>query len=110
VLTILDLNSELAKLRMLRGVNPETPEADRKGAFARLTPYRDSAINVAKCAGEGPWERHPNGDEIVQVVNGATTFHLMTGDGRQSYELKTGMIVIVPQGAWHRFEAPGGSA
>jgi len=44
----------------------------------------------------------------VQVVDGATTFHLMTDDGPQSHELKTGTIVIVPQGAWHRFEAPDG--
>ncbi|MBV8337400.1 MAG: hypothetical protein JO358_18550 [Alphaproteobacteria bacterium] len=44
----------------------------------------------------------------MQVVDGATTFHLMTDDGPQSHELKTGTIVIVPQGAWHRFEAPDG--
>ena len=35
MLTILDLNAELAKLKMLRGRTPETPEADRSGAFAR---------------------------------------------------------------------------
>jgi mannose-6-phosphate isomerase-like protein (cupin superfamily) len=108
VLTIMDLNAEFAKLTMLRGRTPETPAAERKGAFARLAPYRDSAINVAKFSGEGPWERHPNGDEIVQVVDGATTFHIMTEDGPRSFALKAGMVVIVPQGAWHRFEAPGG--
>src|SRR5437764_13025430 len=80
MLTILDLNTEFAKLKMLRGRTPETPEADREGAFARLAPYRDSAINVAKFSGEGPWERHPNGDEIVQIVDGAVTFHIMTED------------------------------
>jgi uncharacterized cupin superfamily protein len=98
VLTILDLNAEFAKLRMLRGRTPETPAADREGAFARLAPYRDSAINAAKFSGEGPWERHPNGDEIVQIVDGATTFHIMTEDGPRSYALKAGMVVIVPQG------------
>jgi mannose-6-phosphate isomerase-like protein (cupin superfamily) len=108
MLTILDLNAEFAKLKMLRGRTPETPEADREGAFARLAPYRDSAINVAKFCGEGPWERHPNGDEIVQIVDGAVTFHIMTEDGPQSHALKAGMVVIVPQGAWHRFEAPDG--
>jgi mannose-6-phosphate isomerase-like protein (cupin superfamily) len=108
VLTILDMKAEFAKLRMLRGRTPETPEAERDGAFARLAPYRDSAINVAKFSGEGPWERHIYGDEIVQVVDGATTFHIMTDDGPQSYALKAGMVVIVPQGAWHRFEAPDG--
>ena len=108
MLTIIDLNAEMAKLRMLRGRTPETPEADREGSFVRLAPYRDSAINAAKFSGEGPWERHINGDEIVQVVDGATTFHIMTEDGPRSFALKVGMVVIVPQGAWHRFEAPDG--
>src|SRR5215831_20596274 len=108
VLTILDMNAEVAKLKMLRGRTPETPEVDRAGAFARLAPYRDSAINVAKFSGEGPWERHPNGDEIVQVVDGAVTFHIMMDDGSQSHVLKAGMVVIVPQGKWHRFETPDG--
>jgi len=106
--TILDLNAEFAKLKMLRGRTPETPEAERQGAFAQLAPYRDSAINVAKFSGEGPWERHINGDEIVQVVDGATTLHIMFEDGPQSFALKAGMVVIVPQGNWHRFEAPEG--
>jgi len=110
VLTILDITAEFAKLKMLRGRTPETPEAERQGAFARLAPYRDSAINVAKFSGEGPWERHVNGDEIVQVVDGSTTFHIMTDDGPQSHVLKAGMVVIVPQGKWHRFEARDGSA
>ena len=108
MLTIIDSKAEFAKLKMLRGRTPETSEAERKGAFARLAPYRDSAINVAKFSGEGPWERHPNGDEIVQVVDGAVTFHIMTDDGPQSFELEAGMVVIVPQGKWHRFEAPEG--
>ena len=108
MLTILDLNAEFTKLKMLRGRTPETPEADRQGAFARLAPYRDSAINVAKFSGEGRWERHVNGDEIVQVVDGSTTFHIMTDEGPQSHVLKAGMVVIVPQGKWHRFEAPDG--
>ena len=108
MLTIIDLKTEMAKLRMLRGRTAETPAADREGAFARLAPYRDSAINLAKFSGEGPWERHPNGDEIVQVVDGATVFHIIGEDGPQSFALEAGMAVIVPQGAWHRFEAPDG--
>jgi mannose-6-phosphate isomerase-like protein (cupin superfamily) len=108
MLKILDINSELARLKMLRGRTPETPPEAREGAFARLAPYRDSAINVAKFSGEGPWERHVNGDEIVQVVDGATKFHIMFDDGPQTFELKAGMVVIVPQGRWHRFEAPDG--
>src|ERR1700740_659382 len=108
MLTILDLNAEFAKLKMLRGRTPETPPAEREGAFARLAPYRDSAINVAKFSGEGPWERHPNGDEIVQVVDGAVTFYIMTEDGPRSHALKAGGGGVVPSGDWARVVASTG--
>jgi mannose-6-phosphate isomerase-like protein (cupin superfamily) len=108
VIAIMDLKAELAKLTMLRGRTPATPEAERKGTFARLAPYRDGAIFTAKFAGDGAWERHPNGDELVQIVDGATTLHVMTAEGPQSFALGAGMVAIVPQGTWHRFEAPDG--
>jgi len=110
VLTIIDLKAQLAKLNMLRGRRPEMTEADRKGsgAFATLAPFRDGNIFSAKFAGDGAWERHPNGDELVQVVDGSTTLHIMTEAGPQSHKLSAGMIVIVPQGAWHRFHSPEG--
>lgn len=105
---ILDLKTQFAKLRTLQGRTPETPAAEREGAFARLTPYRDGAIFAAKFAGESAWERHPNGDEIVQIVDGATTIHIILADGPQSFALSAGMLTVVPQGAWHRFVAPDG--
>jgi quercetin dioxygenase-like cupin family protein len=104
----IDVKAELAKLTMLKGRTPETPEAARKGAFARLAPYRDGAIFTAKFAGTSAWERHPQGDEIVQIVDGATTLHLMTDEGRQSVTLGAGTMVVVPQNTWHQFEAPDG--
>ena len=108
MITIIDLKAEFAKLTMLRHRTPTSSEADREGAFGRLAPYRDGAIFSAKFAGTSAWERHPQGDEIVQVVDGATTLHLMTAEGRQSVALTAGMMVIVPQNAWHQFEAPDG--
>jgi len=108
VITILDVKAELAKLKTLRGRTPTTSAAERQGAFAKLAEYRDGGIFTAKFAGRGPWERHRNGDELVQIVEGATTMHLMTADGPQSLSLTAGMVVIVPQGTWHHFEAPDG--
>jgi mannose-6-phosphate isomerase-like protein (cupin superfamily) len=110
VITVIDLNSELTKLPMLRGRRPETTEAERKasGAFVTLAPFRDGNIYSAKFSGDAAWERHPNGDEIVQIVEGATTMHIMTADGPQSFALSAGMVAIVPQNTWHRFHAPDG--
>jgi len=108
VVTILDLKAEFGKLRMLEGRTPEMGEEQKKGAFARIAPYRDGAMFAAKFAGNGAWERHPKGDEIVQIVDGATLFHFITDDGKQSVELTPGMVAVVPQNMWHRFEAPRG--
>jgi mannose-6-phosphate isomerase-like protein (cupin superfamily) len=110
MITIIDLKAELGKLNMLHGRRPEMTEAERKtsGGFATLSPFRDGNIFSAKFSGDGAWERHPNGDELVQVVDGSTTLHIITEDGPQSYPLSAGMVVIVPQGAWHRFHAPDG--
>jgi len=110
VITIVDLKAELGKLAMLHGRRPETTEAERKasGAFATLTPFRDGNIFSAKFTGDGAWERHPNGDELVQIVDGSTTLRIMTEDGLQSHALRAGMVAIVPQGMWHRFESADG--
>jgi quercetin dioxygenase-like cupin family protein len=106
--TVLDLKAEFARLTMLKDRTPTSSEADRAGAFARLAPYRDGAVFAAKFAGISAWERHPQGDEIVHIVDGATTLHLITDEGRQSLTLTAGMMTIVPRNAWHQFEAPDG--
>jgi mannose-6-phosphate isomerase-like protein (cupin superfamily) len=108
MLRIIDVDAELAKLKMLRGRRPEMRESDRQGAFATLSPFRDGNIFSAKFSGAGAWERHPNGDELVQIVDGATVLHIMTEAGPQSHALRAGMIAIVPQNTWHRFESADG--
>ena len=110
MITILDFKAELAKLTMLRGRTPQMTEAERKEtrAFATLAPFRDGNIFSAKFTGGGAWERHPNGDELVQIVDGAATLHIATEDGLQSHAVRAGMVVIVPQGTWHRFHSPDG--
>lgn len=104
---VVDLKSEFDKLTMLKNRTPASTDAERAGAFGRVAPYRDGAIFTAKFAGRSAWERHI-GDEIVYIADGATTLHLITAEGRQSLSLRAGMLTIVPQGAWHQFEAPDG--
>ena len=108
MIPVVDLKTEFAKLTMLKGRTPTSSEAERQGAFGRVAPYRDGAIFTAKFAGRSAWERHPQGAEIVQIVDGETTLHLMTDQGRQSVTLGAGMMVVVPQNVWHQFEAPDG--
>jgi len=108
MIPVIDLKAEFARLTMLKGRTPTSSDAERASAFGRVAPYRDGAIFTAKFAGTSAWERHPRGDEIVQIVDGATTLHLITAEGRQSVTLRAGMMVVVPQNAWHQFESPDG--
>src|SRR5437899_1958591 len=110
MITILDLKAEFAKLMLLRGRTPQMTEVERKGSggFATLAPFRDGNIFSAKFAGDGAWERHPNGDELVQIVDGSATLHIMSEDGPKSFAVSAGMLVIVPQRTWHRFHSPEG--
>jgi mannose-6-phosphate isomerase-like protein (cupin superfamily) len=105
---IIDVGSELAKLAMLRGRTPTMPAAARAGSSARLADYRDGGIFVSKFAGRGDWERHPEGEEIVQIVDGSGILNLVTEAGPQSVTLAAGIMAIVPRGAWHQFDCPQG--
>src|SRR4051812_42022206 len=106
MLTIIDLNTEFAKLNIMRGRTPQTTAAEREEsrAMARLVPYRDGTIFIAKFAGSGTWERHPKGDEIVQIIDGTAILHVISDGRSEAFNLSTGAFVVIPQGAWHRFE------
>jgi mannose-6-phosphate isomerase-like protein (cupin superfamily) len=109
MVTIIDVQAELAKLTMLRNRTPQTTRAEREGSAAQLAQYRDGAIFTTKFAGKGAWERHPVGDELVHIVDGTATLEIVTADGPpQSFTVGAGMLAVVPQGAWHRFQSAEG--
>lgn len=110
MLAITNLNAELAKLKILRGRTSQASAAEREESqsFARLMPYRDGTIFVTKFAGTGHWERHPKGDEIVQIIDGTTTLYVVSEGRSEVFKLSAGAFVVIPQGAWHRFESTDG--
>jgi len=104
----IDINAELAGLTFLHGRGRDTTEAEKKAAFTTLAQYRDGGIFTGGFSGISQWERHEQGDEIVHVLDGATKLTIITDDGPQAFEMKAGMLVVVPQGCWHRFHSPDG--
>ncbi len=106
--TIIDINAEAAKLRMFRGRTPQTTFAERKGSAVQLASYRDGLLLLGKSAGTGHWETHPE-DELLYVLDGAMTVDIVEQDKVQSFEVGTGMMAIVPPGAWHRVRSADGA-
>jgi mannose-6-phosphate isomerase-like protein (cupin superfamily) len=107
--TIIDLNTEAAKLTVLRGLTPQTTPAERRasGSAAQLGRYRDGILFLGKSAGKSHWETHPE-DELLCVLDGEMTVDIVEKDGPQSFVVDAGMIAIVPAGAWHRAHSAGG--
>jgi mannose-6-phosphate isomerase-like protein (cupin superfamily) len=106
--TIVDLNTELAKLTMFEGLTPQTTRAERAGSGAVMGPYRDGILFAGKFAGTSHWETHSE-DELVHVLDGTKILEIVCDDGRpKSFALRAGMMVVVPHGAWHRFLSPEG--
>ena len=68
-----DLKETLSSVTFLEG---RTIDSDTRGTFSRVTTYRDGGIFVGGFSGISQWERHPNGDELVQVLKGAVTLTL----------------------------------
>ena len=106
--TVIDLNAELAKLTMFRGLTPQTTRAERRGSSALLGPYRDGILFAGKDAGTSHWEDHAE-DELVHILDGTKTLDIVCDDGPpKSFELRGGMVAVNPQGAWHRFYSSEG--
>jgi quercetin dioxygenase-like cupin family protein len=91
---------------VLHGRSSQTTDAEASAAFAVLAPFRDGSIFAGSFSGESPWERHRKGDELVHILDGAATLTIMTASGPESFNLTTGMLIVVPQGSWHRFHVP----
>jgi mannose-6-phosphate isomerase-like protein (cupin superfamily) len=105
--SIIDLNAETAKLTMFRRT-PQSTREETKGSVARLADYRDGLLLAIKSSGKDHWERHLAGDELIHILNGTKTLEIVCDDGPPKlFELHAGMIVVIPQGAWHRSYAEG---
>jgi hypothetical protein len=96
--SIIDLNAELAKLKMFRRT-PGSTAADRKGSVARLASYRDGLLLAIKASGKDHWERHLTGDELIHILDGTATLEIVCDDGPlRSFELHAGMIAVISAG------------
>ncbi|WP_066684056.1 hypothetical protein [Caulobacter sp. CCH9-E1] len=48
------------------------------------------------------WEMHPEGDELLHLVEGAIDLVLDAPEGEQRIALSGGQSCVVARGAWHR--------
>ncbi|WDD99948.1 cupin domain-containing protein [Thalassomonas actiniarum] len=105
---VITIDEQFSNVTFLNGRTPETTDVEAKDAFALLSEYRDGGIYVAHYSGFSEWERHPQGDEFVQVLGGETVLILLKNNVEQRNNLSSGQMLVIPKGVWHRFESPNG--
>ena len=105
---VINIQKEIDTRTFLEGRHVNTPPEELEAAFATLANYRDGGIFAGGFSGTSRWERHRNVYEIVHVLSGATRLTIKSQRGTEIFELTAGMMIIVPQGCWPRFESGSG--
>jgi quercetin dioxygenase-like cupin family protein len=103
-----DIPEEMSKLTMLMGRRADSPHDDMNGHYTSLGSFNGAAMVVASFQGQGCWERHPMGEELVHIIDGETELTVMRDDGPETVTMTKGQLLVVPPGTWHRFTAPAG--
>lgn len=71
--------------------------------FRELAPFEDGTLGVYWASGgTSPWERHPDHDELLHVLDGRVDVEILTDGGPVVTPVRAGNVVVVPRGLWHR--------
>ena len=105
---VTNINEELSNVTFLEGRTPHSTGKELGKAFATLSAYEGGGVFAGCYSGESAWERHPAGDELVQILDGAAEITILTENNEQTFDLIKGSIIVVPKGLWHRFKASDG--
>ena len=72
--------------------------------FSTLAPFNGVPFGVLRAPDldASAWERHPDTDEFLMVLEGSVTVEVLTDAESHHVPLTAGQFVIVPRGTWHR--------
>jgi quercetin dioxygenase-like cupin family protein len=83
-------------------ITSRTTEEDAAVAMRTLTPFNQCTLGAVRFSGQTPWERHPDGDELLHVLEGEVEVTILTDGGPVHATVRAGSVFIVPRGLWHR--------
>jgi quercetin dioxygenase-like cupin family protein len=83
-------------------ITRETTEAEANDAVREIGRLEDRFLGVMRFSGTTPWERHPDGDELLHVLDGEVDVTLLTDDGPVDVAVPAGSLFVCPRGLWHR--------
>lgn len=96
-----DLRAALHGLPELT-ITAKTTAAEADAAVRTLTALGPCTLGVMRFSGRSPWERHPDGDELLHALEGAVDVTVLTDEGAVQTTVRAGSVFVCPRGLWHR--------
>jgi quercetin dioxygenase-like cupin family protein len=76
--------------------------------FKQLGTFNNGSVGVYWAEdGMSPWERHPEDDELLYVIEGQVTIEILTETDRIEVPVSEGSFLVVPRNHWHRHKLDG---
>src|SRR6266566_3775258 len=92
---------------VLRGLSADDIALKHGDPSRFVATFNNCAVGAVRFSGQPPWERHPDGDELLHVIEGELELTLLTPEGRVQVAVPAGSVFIVPRGLWHRSRTRG---
>jgi PhnB protein len=96
-----DLHAALREVPHLN-ITADTTGEDADAAVRTVAKIGNLTLGVMSYTGQTPWERHPDGDELLLALDGEVEVTTLTDDGPATRKLRAGEAFVCPQGLWHR--------
>lgn len=96
-----DVSAAAARATPL-AITGQTTAQEASAAYLHLTDLDRLRLGVMRFSGRTPWERHPDGDELLYALDGEVELTALTDDGPVARTLRAGDAFVCPRGIWHR--------
>src|SRR5438034_4303396 len=96
-----DLRAALSGLPEL-AIASSTTEEEAAAAVRPIASLDQCTLGVMRYSGLTPWERHPDGDELLHPLEGAVDVTLLTDSRPTHVTVRAGSVFVCPRGLGHR--------
>jgi quercetin dioxygenase-like cupin family protein len=83
-------------------ITADTTGEEAGAAVRSITSLGVCSLGVMRYSGLTPWERHPDGDELLHVLDGAVDVTVLDDGEPTSVRVDAGSVFVCPRGLWHR--------
>lgn len=83
-------------------ITEHTTGEEASAAVGHLGWLGDHGLGVMRYSGQTPWERHPDGDELLHALDGDVEVTVLTDEGPVRTNVSEGSVFVCPRGLWHR--------